>query len=187
MIRINLLPQEIHAAEAKKQIAAIGIAAAALVVVALLFIGVWRFSKKVALERDLAIAKDELTKYEAIVNQVNSLEQLKNNLKSRGDVINQLLKGRLTYPKFFEDFMMLLPPDIWVGNFNTQPSADKLRVDLNASSLSNFAIADWLINLQTSPYFSEVTLGAINSQEAAENKPPVMTFTISFKYLRPDA
>jgi Tfp pilus assembly protein PilN len=187
MIRINLLPQEIHAAEAKKQIAAIGIAAGVAVLIFLLGVGAWRFSKKVKLERDLAIAKDELTKYEAIVNQVNSLEQLKNNLTQRSNVINQLLRGRLTYPKFFEDFMMLLPPDIWVGNFNTQPAGDKLRVELSASSLSNFAIADWLINLQTSPYFSEVTLGAITSQEPAENKPPVMTFSISFKYARPDA
>jgi Tfp pilus assembly protein PilN len=188
LIRINLLPVEIHAAEVRKQISVLGGAAGGLVVLAL--VGFWgtRVAKAKDLEKQLVQANEELRKYQAIVDKVTQLEQTRNQLQARRDVIRQLLRGRMVYPRFFEDFMQLLPAEVWITNLNTATDAQGgLTVDVTATSLSNFAIADWLTNLQSSPMCKNVVLGTIQTQEQAEGQAPLLAFTMRFKYHRPEA
>lgn len=188
MIRINLLPPEIHVAEVRRQFAILGGILGGLVVFSMLvFLGT-RITLAARLQKDLSLANDELRKYQAIVDQVNTLEQTRNQLKARRDVIQQLLKGRLLYPKFFEDFMGLLPSEIWISSLNTSPAeGNAINVSLNAQSTSNFAIADWLSNLQKSPYCSAVELGSIGSQDTEDGRAPLLNFSMRFKYTRGDA
>jgi type IV pilus assembly protein PilN len=189
MIRINLLPPEIHIAEVRKQMSALGGIAGGLVVVLLLAFWGSRALKANNLEGELKKANEELAKYQAIVDKVNQLEQTRNQLKARRDVIQTLLKGRLLFPKFFEDFMRLLPDEIWISNLSSSPDpkqAGAMTVSVSAQSTSNFAIADWLTNLQASPYVSEVNLGTISADEAAEGRAPVLSFTLRFRYFRED-
>src|SRR5688500_10152501 len=113
MIKINLLPPEIHVAEVRRQLSLAGGIAGGLVVLCLMGFWVTLFVKGKRLEKDLVQAQEELRKYQAIVDKVKELEATRNQLQARRDVIQQLLKGRLIYPKFFEDFMTLLPPEIW--------------------------------------------------------------------------
>jgi Tfp pilus assembly protein PilN len=188
MIKINLLPREIYAEEARRQLKMAAIATGAVVV--LLMLGIWslRFVKLRTLDARLIEANADLRKYQAIVDQVNELEQTRNLLRARRDVIQQLLVGRLIYPKFFEDFMALLPSEIWVGNINTSlDGSGVMTVTVGAQSLSNFAIADWLTNLQSSAFCSEVKLGAISTQEQGEGKAATLSFSMSFKYLKREA
>ncbi|MGQ0644020.1 MAG: PilN domain-containing protein [Elusimicrobiota bacterium] len=187
MIRINLLPAEIRADETRRQLAVLASAAGVLAAAGLLAVLALRINKANALQRDLVVANEELRKYEAIVQQVEQLQSTKNELQARRDIIQRLLKGRLLYPKFFEDFMSLLPAEIWVTSLTTTPQqAESLSVAVNAQSTSNFAIADWLTNLQASPYCASVELGAISAQEAEEGRAPILMFSITFKYQRSD-
>lgn len=188
MIRINLLPPEIHVAEVRRQFALLGGILGGIIVFSMVvFLGT-RIAKASKLQKDLAQANDELRKYQAIVDQVSALEQTRNQLKARRDVIHQLLKGRLLYPKFFEDFMALLPNEIWVTSLNTIPAdGGTININLNAQATSNYAIADWLSNLQKSPYCSAVDLGTISAQDTEDGRAPILTFSIKFKYMRGDA
>lgn len=185
MIRINLLPPEIHVAEVRRQMSIAGGALGGLVVLGLM--GFWAslFVKGKQLEKDLVQANEELRKYQAIVDKVNELEATRNQLQARRDVIQQLLKGRLVYPKFFEDFMSLIPSEIWISSLNTSTQADgSLGVTVSAQSLSNYAIADWLTNLHGSPLCSKVILGSISATESSETAPAMLTFSMSFSYNR---
>jgi Tfp pilus assembly protein PilN len=188
MIKINLLPREIYIEDARRQIKAIGVSAAGLVVISMLGIYAWKLNVKRKEDAKNVELNAEKRKYQAIVDQVNELEQTRNLLRARRDVIKQLLVGRLVYPKFFEDFMALLPSEIWVSSLGTSvDGGGVMSVSINAQSLSNFAIADWLTNLQSSPLCSEVKLGAISTQDTAVGKAPTLSFTITFRYLRSDA
>jgi type IV pilus assembly protein PilN len=185
MIKINLLPTEIHAAEVRRQMSIAGGALGGLVVLCL--VGFWTslFLKGKRLEREYAQAQEELRKYQAIVDKVKELEATRNQLQARRDVIQQLLKGRLVYPKFFEDFMALLPNEIWVNSLNASSREDgKLQVSISAQSLSNYAIADWMTNLHGSRFCSDVVLGAISASEAAEGVAPTLSFSMNFRYIR---
>jgi Tfp pilus assembly protein PilN len=187
MIKVNLLPREIYAARAQQQIKVVGIAVGAVVVVALLAYYGSLFVKSKALTKELAEAQTELQKYERIDAEVKAFQQQESSLSSRFSVIQQLLKGTLTYPKFFEDFMALLPPDIWVGRVSTttDPSYG-LAVSADAKALSAFAVADWLTNLQSSPLCSDVRLGAINVEEQADGASAIYSFTMTFNFRRTD-
>ena len=185
MIRINLLPREIYIEDARRQIKSIGIAVVFFVIAVMLGIYLWQFNVQHREEARNVELNTELKKYQAIVDQVSELEQTRNLLRARRDVIQQLLIGRLIYPKFFEDFMALLPSEIWVANIGTTlDSQGVMSVTVTAQSLSNFAIADWLTNLQSSPLCSDVKLGTISSQEQGEGKATVLGFSITFRYLK---
>jgi Tfp pilus assembly protein PilN len=189
LIRINLLPTNVRAAQAQRQIAAALVALGAVAVLAMVGWLGWKRVDLRAKERDLAQARAELSKYQALVNEVSALETKRNELRARRDIIQQLLKGRLLYPKFFEDFMGLLPPEVWVTSLTTTPEAQPgmLKVSVNAQSTSNYAIADWMTNLMGSPLCTQVELGAVSSADAEEGRPPVLTFTLTFRYLRGEA
>lgn len=188
MIKINLLPREIYIEDARRQIKAVGVSAAGLVIVSMLGVYAWQLNVKRKEDSKNEELNTEKRKYQAIVDQVSELEQTRNLLRARRDVIKQLLVGRLVYPKFFEDFMSLLPSEIWVNSMSTSlDGGGVMTVNINSQSLSNFAIADWLTNLQSSPLCSEVKLGSISTQDGGVGRAPTLTFTISFKYVRRDA
>ena len=124
MIRINLLPREIYIEDAKRQVKAIGASLVGAVVVIMLGLYALQYNAQHRAEAKNVELNTELRKYQAIVDQVNELEQTRNLLRARRDVIKQLLVGRLIYPKFFEDFMALLPSEIWVSGISTTLDAD---------------------------------------------------------------
>jgi Tfp pilus assembly protein PilN len=187
MIRINLLPSEIYVTEVKVHLRKASFIFVGMIVLILLAFWALRLQKADKLESDLADANSDLRKYQAIVDKVNELEVTRNQLRARRDVIKPLLVGRLLYPKFFEDFMAVLPSEIWVTTVGTTLDAQGVvSVNVNAQALSCFAIADWLTNLQSSPYCSDVRLGAISAQEETEGRSAVYSFTMTFRYLRRD-
>jgi Tfp pilus assembly protein PilN len=187
MIRVNLLPREIYAARAQQQIKVVGIGFGVLVVAILLAYYGSLVMKSKSLAKELVVAQAELQKYERIDAEVKAFQQQESALSSRYSVIQQLLKGTLTYPKFFEDFMALLPSDIWINRLGTVTDASYgLAVSLEAKSLTSFAIADWLSNLQASSLCSNVRLGTINVEDQGEGPGRLYSFTLNFNYRRTD-
>jgi len=87
----------------------------------------------------------------------------------------------LIYPVFFEDFLPIIPSDVWVTNIQITEQANQMKVTMNANALSNFALATWLTNLQQSTHFSGVELGAI-SYTPTEPGPPTLSFTLTCIY-----
>lgn len=187
MIKINLLPREIYIEDAKRQLRSVGVSLVGGVVILMLGVYAWKLNVKRKAEAENDRLNGELRKYQAIVDQVKELETARNLLAARRDVIQKLLIGRLIYPRFFEDFMKLLPSEVWVNSVNTSlDPAGVMAVNVSAQSLSNFAIADWLTNLQSSPICSDVRLGTITTQEQ-EGRGSILTFSISFRYARKEA
>src|SRR5882762_7478074 len=119
MIKINLVPSEILAKAQQKhqvfQAAAVGILTLAVVV--LVSLGHWVKLKK--LESKLAQDNASLKKLEVIVAQVEELEKEAAAVRSRLNVITDLLKGRPLYPYFMSDFVRVVPPGVRVKNLNT--------------------------------------------------------------------
>jgi Tfp pilus assembly protein PilN len=185
MIRINLLPREIYAKRQLEQLKMIGLLLAGVVVLAVAAFSYLQIQKEAKVDQEIGDAKRELVKYQEIDNRVRELDSARGQLSSQRSVIEQLLTGALIYPRFFEDYISLLPSEIWVTSVNTQMNAaGGLEVTANAQALSNFAIADWLTNLQTSPLCSNVKMGAISGTEESDASPALYSFTMSFSYVR---
>ena len=188
MIKVNLLPREVYAVKAQKQLQAIGIGLGAAVALAAIGYYLLLLNTSRRLDQQLADAKAELQKYEAIDREVNDMRAKEGQLSSRLSVIQQLLRGTLTYPKFFEDFMALLPADVWIGTLTTTTDASNgLAVTVSAQALSSSAVTDWLSNLQPSPLCSDVRLGSISVTEQGEGASSTSAFTINCTYLTRDS
>ena len=183
MIRINLLPPEYEAAQAKKeqQIYFGGAGAIALVILA----GFWMFEagRAAALQTKILNAQAELSRYQAIVSQIERIESDKKKLSAKRDVITSLNMSRLAYPVFFEDFLPLVPGDAWLTNLVLlDQGGGNMKVTMNASALSNFALATWLTNLQQSKDFTNVDLSPISYAQKETVGGQVLSFTLTCNY-----
>lgn len=186
MIKINLLPTETLKKRSQKDLIVVGSIAGVLV--ALLIAGSFlqRKFKLGRLTKEVKIAQSELEKYRNIVNQVEALKSEKARLEQRRNVIRSLLSGRLLYPKLMDSLIASIPREIWLKSCNTTSSDMIINLDMTASSLSNFAIADWITTLEDSKEFSNVTLGTINTTQiktaGSQRSKIVLDFSIKFTY-----
>lgn len=181
MIKINLVPQELLDREVQKQrLAQVSVAAGFL---AIIFLGIsfTHYYKGVALEKRLVEAEAEFKRLEAIVKQVEELEAKAKAVKSRLDVIQDLLVARSFYPRFMTELLKNLGEGVWLVSLAATGSPTDLAVSMACQATGLEAATAWLRHLQASPTFKDPSLGAITL--AADG---LVTFPMQLKY-RPDA
>src|ERR1051326_2069933 len=127
MIRINLLPAEMEAAPSQVNPAIPLSAAVILPALILIPIHLTQMATRRRLQTESASLKSELERYQPIIAQVEALEAAKVQLTQRKSVIQQLESDRLRYPQFLDDFLKLLPGNLWLTNLITtsQPNTGK--------------------------------------------------------------
>ncbi len=138
--------------------------------------------QKKDLETKVRGLQEELKRYDPIIAQVEELEKAKMQLTQRKSIIQQLENERLRYPEFFDDFVKLIPNNIWLTNLVTTPpaGANTLSVSMDVMALDNYAIADLVSNLEASQIFTEVDLGAISTSITGTGM--TMSFRITTNY-----
>lgn len=191
MIRINLLPAELESAPSPIN-PAIPIAAAALIPTLIIIpVHLGQVAQRKHLDTEVASLKSELDRYQPIIAQVEALEAAKAQLTNRKNVIQQLEAERLKYPQFMDDFVKLLPGNLWLTNLTTvsQPGNSNLTVNMDVVALDNYAIADLISNLETSQIFADIELGSISASQLATGQ--TMSFKVTTTYRKatqvPDA
>lgn len=178
MIKVNLVPAEILAKAAQRQLLLQVSAVGAILLVVMTLVSAGHFYGKYRLEQDLAYNEAELKRLSKIVAQVEDLEKAAAAVRARLNVIEDLLRGRGFYPVFMSDFARSVPPGVRVTNLRTtsQPSSN-LKLDISATANTNEDIAAWIRGLETNPRFSAVELGPVNSGANRQ-----YTFTVTTLY-----
>jgi Tfp pilus assembly protein PilN len=183
MIRINLLPQSKIKKGEHPEIVAL---AQVLLVLVILFFGGQYFLKTLKLRNirnDLKIAKAEHSKYQAIINELNSVKAVTNELETKKNLINDLIITRTVYPAFMEDLLGHFPKTMWLTTLNTQLAADKtVNFNMGAVALDVYTIADLVKATEASDVITKVELGAIVQAGDADN--PTYTFTFKAAHKR---
>ncbi len=183
MIRINLLPAELEAAPSARINPALPLSASVILPALILIpIHLNQMATRKRLQTESASLKSELERYQPIIAQVEALEAAKVQLTQRKSVIQQLESERLRYPQFLDDFLKLVPNNLWLTNLvtATQPNSNTLAVSMDVIALDNYAVADLIANLETSQIFTEVDLGAISAAQTPTGQ--TMTFHVSTNY-----
>ena len=193
MIRINLLPAELEGGSPTLINPAIPMGAAAIL--PLIFLVPFHLSQVAQrrhLQTEAASLKSELDRYQPIIAQVEALEAAKVQLTNRKTVIQQLESERLRYPQFMDDFVKLLPGNLWLSNLTTvtQPGGNNIQVAMDVTALDNYAIADLISNLETSQIFTDTDLGPLSASQQAGGGQTI-TFHVNTTYRKmnpvPDA
>lgn len=184
MIKINLLPPEIRKKAEKKRMVAL--AGLGVLVFVLIIFGVYgqkvlRYRK---LARELKRIENELRRLDPVLKEIEQKQREKEVLVKKYQVMKDLMRNTLIYPQFFEELVNLLPDNVWFSNLTTKSSPESpiLEVNLDASALDNYAIADFLVNLEKKGCFTDIELGAI--QKTGEEREAVLNFRLTFRYQR---
>lgn len=185
MIKINLVPREILDKEVQRLRAVQAGAAGAVVLVLLLLLSAAHWWRSVSLNNLLTERELEYKKLEEIVKKVEELEHTAQALRSRLQVVTDLLKGRPLYPYFMMDMSSSLPPSVWLKQLETATgTGNQLSVKTQAVSLSSEGISEWMRSLVKSGRFSEPGLSAITVSDTGTGKQH--NFSLSTSYKHPD-
>ncbi|MFH1957963.1 MAG: PilN domain-containing protein [bacterium] len=161
MLRINLLPYEIEKkAAARKQIFLASVAGAVVVfIVAGCFL--MRVAKIASLKKESKKADAELSRYNAELEKIQIIENQKKSLQTRLSTIDGLMASQLNYPKMMEVMTLpsVLPANVWLKTFTTRDAGpEEISFIFDAEAADNYAVADFLTNLEKSPLFDKVII-----------------------------
>lgn len=178
MIKVNLVPAEILAKAAQRQLILQVSAVGAVLLVIVTCVSAGHVYGKYRLEQDLAYNESELKRLSKIVSQVEDLEKAAAAVRARLNVIEDLLRGRGFYPVFMSEFARSVPPGVRVTSLRTTSMpASALKLDISATANTNEDIASWIRGLESNPHFAGVELGPVSSSGAR-----TYTFTVTTTY-----
>lgn len=156
MININLLPYRPARRQKMVQLIIAGWAASAVLGVLISF-GVDLFMTSIIEERQATKAQntERIKQLDSQLGELKKLEEIKAALQKRIDVVAQLSKNRDLPERILTEFSHTIPGKIWLNHMEVKPD----RIQFKGLSESNSDIAEFMINLGKSPYFTNVELG----------------------------
>ena len=176
MIRINLLPvRELKKqAQLRQQLYIFGVI---LAVVASAVGIVWTLEMRAIsrLEDTKASLQAELERLKPIVEEVNTLERREKMLNTRIDTIQRLRSNQRGPVRVLDELSRNLPEQAWLETIDESAGVYKVA----GYALTNFAVADFLRNLQRSKEFTAVDL--VSSEQAVIASREIKKFIIQFE------
>lgn len=167
MIKVNLLSPErkesaaaseapMGFAKAEAEAAGVNIPAiVSAIVVVLGAIGAvyWLQSDKIArMKSDSARLKTEMTRYTETLKTIDELENTRNQLKMKIEIINELKSRQQEVVKMMDKVSEALPDWAWITELTFKSGS----VTISGKALSNNLIADFISRLKDSNYFPSV-------------------------------
>jgi len=165
MIYINLLPvrQIKQKAAARQQLVAVFIAFLILVSI-LVIISFFQSSKTSQLNDKISVLNAEKQKHAATLRLIKRLEKDKALIEKQIDIIKQLKKSSSLTVHILDEIANLTPTErMWL----TSLSQTGTTLHLSGMALDNRTIAQFMENLKSSPYITNVNLANTSLKDYA--------------------
>ncbi|MBU0567085.1 PilN domain-containing protein [bacterium] len=159
MTRINLLPPD-YGKQAKTR--RILILLGFIPVLILVGFGVHylvKLDEKKIVLNDTANYEAKIKELQPIVDEMDRLAAKEEKMGKKIRAINSLSKGKHAMVHLFEEINSLLPENLWLKGFTKQEGKNSLS--FSGTAMSNFEVAQIMIELMKSPYFDKVELKVI--------------------------
>ncbi|MEK7851864.1 MAG: PilN domain-containing protein [Deltaproteobacteria bacterium] len=167
MIKINLLP--VRAAKKKETIRQQISIAALMLAFLLIVIGYFHFNirKGIAdVNAQITATQEELTKTKAEIGEVSKFKEAKKVLEDKLGVIVALKKGKTGPVKVLDDLSRVTPETLWVNSFKERGG----NIDIDGVAIGNEIIAQFMTDIEKSPYFKDIELIVTEQTEQAGMK-----------------
>ena len=182
MIRINLLP--VRAAQKKEQLRSqLVILAAGLVLTVVACAALYgSLSVKISTQRrELAAKRHQIRQLQKTIGEVTHFKKLKAELRSKLDVLAKLKAGKAGPVHLLDDLNKILPDKVWLTGFQDKGG----RISVHGIGLNQQVVAQFMNNLEASPYYQNVELQLV--QQATQDKVKVQKFNISCREEKPSS
>ncbi len=133
-------------------------------------------SKEQSLLQAAQIEKKSLQDVEVKLEQ---LEQQKSLLERKINLINQLKSRQEVAIRIMDELSKNIPDWVWL----TETSFKNEMIQIKGRALSNNLIADYIYNLDQSPYFNNVNL--ISSTQKKSRTDQYLEFLLTLNYISP--
>lgn len=180
MIQINLLPR--HAKKRRISVRQIFLGYLASIALVLIIIGiVWLLQKREidGLRAHLARVEGEVrqyAKYEAMHKEVTQKKQL---IDKKREIIMSLQRDRDTLMRLMALISAEIPPEkIWLERLTQSANS----MTLNGVALSNESIAEFMRNLESSPYVVKGTVNLTHSRQTLIAAKKLREFQITYQF-----
>ena len=182
MARINLLPwrEELRAERQQLFFVHTGIAVALGVVVSFAAntqVGQWTDQQR---ERNEYL-KSEIAKVESEIKEIESLQEQKERLLKRTEVIEQLQQTRAISAHYFDELVEATPPGVYL--LSAEQKGDNL--EFKGVAESSGAVSDFMRKIEASEYMGSPSLVIIENKDKGREKR--REFTVRAKITPPKA
>lgn len=185
MIRINLLKEEPKAPVVKEEevvkerkpfpmTSLIGLFV--IVAIALGYLQLNAIKKEKNL---LAVAEEEKNKLKDVLTKLETVRGQQDLIMRKIELINQLKAQQGIAVTVLDEISKQIPQWVWL----TEVSFSRQQIQIRGRATNNSMIADYIYNLETSPYFSNVDLKSTNRRQARGNE--YFDFSLSAAYVIP--
>lgn len=176
MIRINLLPfREARKKESVKRAFMIFIAVILFCGAAMIGFNNYLGVKVKELNDRVTSTKAEIEKYNKINEEIKVLREQLTVLQTKLGVIKNLEANRSTTVTLLDNLTTVIVPDnMWLTQLVTQ---DNTSATLNGVATDNKVVADFMLNLEEKPKYTQVTLRTLRQTEL--NSRPVKEFVLN--------
>lgn len=180
MTRINLLSREVIARRKAKKWIILGFVAAAGVVFLLFVVYTAQVTRLGLLKAEIAKLDEKIAEYRELDEKLTRVRKEKEIVIKRLNAIKTLLeKDRFLWCHLLEEMSKCLPDGLWLKSMG-DAGGDALSI--SATSIDNFAVASFMINLKENPYFDEVELLTLHKTKIRDQD--VRAFRLRCKYVR---
>ena len=180
MARINLLPWR---AERRKQrerefFAHLGLAAVGGIVLVIIW-AMWMNMRISNQNERNSILTNQIHQLDQRIAQIKNLEKVRDHLLARKRIIEKLQTDRSKMVHLFDELVKTIPPSVRLTSMNQQGDVIKLK----GVAQSNASVAEYMRNLESSVWMSQVELGRIDNKHQDTRMPYV--FDLSMKMTKP--
>lgn len=177
MIRINLLPyRAARQIESGKKSLMIFVLVLVIFALALGFAYKHLNNNIGKLNSQVAHTKKEIDKYNKINAEITTLRDQLTLLQRKLDVIASLQNDRLTTVTLLDNLTQsVVPQSMWLTQLNT---AGNNAVTLGGLATDNKVVADFMLNLETGPRYTQVALKSVKQTTISSR--PLKEFSLSF-------
>ncbi len=143
--------------------------------------GYYYYQKKaIGQEREqLAQARQEKDKLQYVIAKLDEQQKAKASLMQKIGLINQLKSQQDLAVRIMDDLSRSLPDWVWLNEVNY----DAKNIQIRGNALSNNLVADFISNLENSPYFESVNL--ISSTQKTARNDQYLEFSITATVVNP--
>ncbi|PYG04246.1 MULTISPECIES: PilN domain-containing protein [unclassified Thioalkalivibrio] len=181
MIYVNLLPWRERAREQRRKQFFVSVGVAAAVGVVLAFGGYTYMESLIDHQEDRnQVLEEEIRELDRKIAEIEELEEKREDLVARMDVIQTLQAQRPEAVHLFDQMVVTLPD----GTYVNEITQDGSRIQIRGLSESNTRISAMMRNLDDSPWLGSSNLQIIETRE--EGRIQVRDFRLDARQTRPD-
>lgn len=164
MPRINLLPWRDAERKRRRQEFIAGAVAAVLAAGVLTLIVNWQFNSAISRQNERnQVLRTEIAELDKQITEILGLEQQKQRLLARMEVIEQLQRSRPEVVHLFDELVRTLPDGVYL----TSVKQTDRRVQLNGVAQSSTRVSTYMRNIETSPWLADPALEVVETRGAA--------------------